>query len=259
MKRPPAFRLALGRLATGRLAAFRLAAGLLAAGLALAAPTAAQVIEGRVTGDDGVPVDGALVGLYDEEGTQRAATLADEEGFYRLEAPEPGEYVLGAERIGFSPFRSHLLAVGDRAEAYQVDLEMLRAPVPIEGITVTAERLEAARRQIRLLIGVDPKSLRVDPILRDEIIANWERGRDIPAMLQWASLPGLTVIPQGDSYCFEIRGDCTPVFLNGMQMNPAWSHNIPLEVVESVVILGRNESIQYPIGGILLFTEAWMR
>lgn len=227
--------------------------------LASVTPTSAQVIEGRVTGDDGVAVDGALVGLYDEDGTQRAATLADEEGFYRLEAPEPGEYVLGAERIGFSPFRSHLLAVGDRAGPYRIDLEMLRAPVPIEGITVTAERLEAARRQIRLLIGVDPTSIRREPIMRDEIIANWDRGRDIPGMLQWASVPGLIVKPDGDGYCFEMRGGCTPMYLNGMRMNRAWHSNIPLEVVESVVILGRNESIQYPGGAILIFTEAWMR
>lgn len=227
--------------------------------LASAAPGAAQVIEGRATGDDGVAVEGALVGLYDQDGTQRAATLANEQGFYRLDAPEPGEYILGAERIGFSPFRSPLLAVGDRAEPYRIDFEMLRAPVPIEGITVTADRREEIERQIRLMIGVSPKSLRREPILRDEIIANWERGRDLPGMLQWGSYPGLIVKKDREGFCYEMRGVCAPVFLNGMALGPEWSQDIPLELLGSIVLLGRNESIAYPSGAVLLYTEAWIR
>jgi hypothetical protein len=217
------------------------------------------VIEGRVTGDDGVAVEGALVGLYDVDGTQRAATLSDDEGFYRLEAPEPGEYLLGAERIGYSPFRSHLLAMEGRTRTYRIDLEMLRAPVPIEGFTVTAERREEIERQLRLLIGVNPRSLRNPPILRDEIISHWERGRSFPEMLRWSNVGGLTVKPAAEGYCFELRGVCVPVYLNGMRMQPAWHDMLPLELAESVVVVARNESIQYEGGAILLFTEAWMR
>jgi hypothetical protein len=227
--------------------------------MAWGTPAAAQVIEGRVTGDDGVAVEGALVGLYDRDGTQRAATLSDESGFYRLEAPEPGEYVLGAERIGFSPFRSHLLAVGQQAEPYRIDLEMLRAPVPIEGVTVTAERQEEIERQLRLLIGVNPKALRNPPIPRDEIISHWERGRSFPEMLRWSNVGGLTVKRAQEGYCFELRSVCVPVYLNGMRLQPAWHDMLPLELAETVVIIARNESIAYDGGAILLFTEAWMR
>ncbi len=238
---------------------FGLAALVFLGTLAASVPAAAQVIEGRVSGDDGRAVEGALVGLYDEDGTQRAATLSGEQGTYRLVAPEPGEYVLGAERIGFTPFRSPLLAIGDRTEPYQVDLEMLRAPVPIEGITVTADRREEIERQIRLMIGVSPKSLRREPILRDEIIANWERGRDLPGMLQSGSYPGLIVKKDPEGFCFEMRGVCAPVFLNGMRLGPEWSQDIPLELLGSIVLLGRNESIAYASGAVLLYTEAWIR
>lgn len=235
--------------------------GLLVLGLlsAWAVPAAAQVIQGRALGDDGIPVEGALVGLYDEDGTQRAATLTDEGGVYRLEAAEPGEYVLGAERIGYTPFRSHLLAVGDRAEPYRIDLEMMRAPIPIAGLTVTAERREELERQLRLLIGVHPKSLRNEPILRDSILAHWERGRNLPEMLRWSNVSGLTVMRADEGYCFYMRGRCTPVFLNGMHIQAAWHDVLPLELAETVVIVGRNESIAYPGGAILLYTDAWMR
>ena len=239
---------------------FGLSALLLGAVLACPVPGIGQTIEGRVTGDDGVAVEGALVGLYDEDGTQRAATLSNEQGFYRLEAEEPGEYILGAERIGFTPFRSHLLAVGDRAEPYRIDLEMLRAPVPIEGITVTAERREEIERQIRLLTGVNPRSLRNPPIPRDSIMAHWERGRSFPEMLRWSNVGGLTVKRRADEgYCFEMRGVCVPVYLNGMRMEAAWHDMLPLELAETVVIIARNESIAYPSGALLLYTEAWMR
>ena len=227
--------------------------------LAWVSPGAAQRIEGRITGDDGAAVEGALVGLYDGDGTQRAATLSDEGGFYRLDAPEPGEYVLGAERIGYTPFRSHLLAVGDRAEPYRIDLEMLRAPVPIAGLTVTAERREAIERQLRLLIGANPEALRNPPIPRDSILAHWERGRSLPEMLRWSNIGGLTVKKSEEGYCFELRQVCVPVYLNGMRMQPAWHDMLPLELAETVVVIARNESIRYEGGAILLYTAAWMR
>lgn len=231
------------------------------AALPLAAnPASSQLLEGQVSGDDGLPVEGALVGLYTRDGDQRAATLTDADGSYRLEVPEAGEYLLGAERIGYSPFRSPLLAIDESRERYRLDLEMLRAPVPIAGITVTAERQEEIERQIRLLIGVNPKSLRNPPIPRDSILAHWERGRSFPEMLRWSHVAGLTVKPRADEgYCFEMRTVCVPVYLNGMPLQSAWHDMLPLELAETVVIVGRNESIAYPGGAILLYTEGWMR
>ena len=222
------------------------------------APAGAQTLEGVVEGDDGLPVEGALVALFDAEGTQRAGTLTDVQGRYRLEAPGPGEYVLGAERLGYSPFRSHLLAVGERSEPYRVDIELLRAPVPLEGLVVTAERREAIQRQLRLLTGVDPLSLRNEPIFRDEIREHLERGRNLPGMLQWSSIPGLVVRQTDDGVCFEFRRSCLALYLNGMRMDDAWSDMLPLEMAEAVVILQPNETIQYG-GAVLVFTSGWIR
>ena len=222
------------------------------------APAGAQTLEGVVEGDDGLPVDGALVALFDAEGIQRAGALTDAEGRYRLEPPGPGEYVLGAERLGYSPFRSHLLAIGERPEPYRVDIELLRAPVPLEGLVVTAERREAIQRELRLLTGVDPRSLRNEPIFRDEIQEHLERGRSLPDMLRWSNIPGMVVRQTDDGICFEFRRSCLALYLNGMRMDDAWSDMLPLEMAEAVVIVQPNESIQYG-GAILVFTAGWIR
>lgn len=96
-------------------------------------------------------------------------------------------------------------------------------------------------------------------ILRDEIEAHLERGRDIPSMLQWSNIPGLIVKEMDEGHCFEVRGGCLPLYLNGMRLDVAWSEMVPLAVADAVVILSPLESIRYEGGAILLFTQGWLR
>lgn len=225
---------------------------------ALASPGAAQTMRGRVLDDqDDRPVATALVRLVDASGDERAITVADSSGAYRISAPEPGVYRLVAERLGYDPFETPLLEAGDPDGSYPLDLLMRRAPIPIRGIEVSAEQAE---REIRLVIGMSPRSLRAAPIHADELRAYVEKGYDLTAMMRWGSFAGMVVRRTTEGPCYEVRGrSCLEVYLNGFRMNPGIVETIPLEMLHAAVVLYPNESIAYPAGAVLLYTEAWLR
>jgi hypothetical protein len=229
--------------------------------LLLPVPASSQMFRGQVVeegGDRGVPT--ALVRLMDVGGGQVAFTLADGGGAYVLEAPGPGEYRLVAERLGYEPFRTPLLEVGDPAGVYPVDLAMRRAPLPIRGLTVFADRLAAIEREVRLDIGVSPRSLRVAPIGRAGIEEHLAKGHQLEDLVRWSNLPGVVVKRTTEGPCFQVRGrGCLPVFLNRMRLAPELVETVPLEVAETVVIVLPNETILHPGGAVFLYTSGWVR
>lgn len=209
-------------------------------------------------GDRGVPR--ALVRLMDGEGGQVAITMTDDVGRYALEAPAPGEYRLVAEQLGYEPFRTPLLEVGDPAGVYPVDLAMRRAPLPIRGLTVTADRLAAIEREIRLDLGVSPRSLRVGPIDRSGIEEHLARGHQLEDLVRWSNIPGVVVKRTTEGPCFQVRNrGCLRVYLNRMPLAPELAQTVPLEVAETVVIVLPNETISYPGGAVILYTSGWIR
>lgn len=228
-------------------------------------PTRAQVIQGQVVDEeDERPIPQALVALYRADGEQAVATLSDSAGFYRLEVPGPGEYHLMAEGLGFEDFRSHLLSIQDPEGLYPLDLAVRRVPIPLRGLDVTVDRMEVLEKPIQLLIGVSPRSLRWEPILRDRIVEHMEKGHNLPDLIRWSNL-GVVVRTGRDGVCFEIRGSCVPVVLNGFPLTTRldgtsgpWAEMIPLEMVEVVVVVSRHESILYPAGAVLLYTSGWL-
>ena len=52
---------------------------------------------------------------------------------------------------------------------------------------------------------------------------------------------------------------CLPVYLNGFPMAAELVPVIPLDMLDTAVVMFPGESIAYPTGGLLLFTEAWLR
>lgn len=238
------------------------ALGTALAGLVALAPPAsveAQVFHGRVVdGEDDRAVASALVRLVREDGGEGGVTAADSSGFYRLAAPEPGVYRLVAERLGYHDFETPLLDAADPDGVYPIDLLMRRAPVPIRGLEVSTEQ---ADREIRLMIGMHPRSLRFEPIRQGEIRSHVERAHDLSGLLRWRNTAGLVVIerpPDGPCYQVRARG-CLPVYLNGFRMNPELVPLIPLDMLETIVVLYPKESMQYETGAVLLYTEAWLR
>ena len=234
--------------------------------LLLAAPSglAAQTFQGRVL-EDGVevPVATALVSLLDEEGEQVGVSIADSTGAYSVQAPAPGIYRLRAERIGYAPVETPLLEAGMADGTYPVDLLLQTDPYDLPGFTVMSERVseEEADREIRLMIGLSPRSLRFPPIGFDAIQDHVDRDHRLAEMLQWQNLAGLVVRHDLEGPCFSVRGrGCLPVYLNGFPLRREFVETIPLEMLYRVVVVTRTDSTPgYPSGAVLLYTEAWLR
>lgn len=240
--------------------------GLLALSIVLggmAAPEAeAQTIRGRAVDAlaEQSPVPLALVKLVAADGTQVAAALSDDEGWYALDIPTAGRYHIDAEALGWQPYRSALFETTGIEGVFRVDLLMAPEPVRLEGIQVDVDRLAKLRRTIHLSIGRNPTSLRWAPIGRMQIMHHADRGRTIPAMLSFEAPAGIFVEDLGGRVCFKFRTSCLPMYLNGMRADPSsFAHGIPLEMLEVVVLMTPGESIAYPGGGVFLYSVHWVR
>lgn len=233
--------------------------GCVAALLLCSAPLEAQTIQGRVLeAVDQAPVATALVRLVDEDGEVRRLSAADSVGGFSLTAPAPGTYRLEVERIGFEPFETPLLEVPNPDGVYPIELLLERSPVPIRGLEVTAEMVDG---RLQAMTGRDPRSLRWEPFYREALIDHVERAHDLTDMMRWSNLPGIEVFEYRDGPCYLMRRHdlCLPVYLNGVELIPEIFDNLPLDMLETVAVLSPTESVLYPSGGILLYTDAWIR
>ena len=219
----------------------------------------AQTFRGQALDtEDDRPLPTTLVRLVTPADSSVAVTAADSAGFWSLEAPTPGVYRLVAERIGYDPFRTPLLEAQSPDGVYPIDLMMKRAPIPIRGFTVSAQRVQ---RQLHLVTGVNPRSLRKPPIEYAEIQRSLEMGRSsLSDLLRWSSTPSLQVFRTVDGPCFSLRGSgCLSVYFNGMHYRQEILDVVPLDMVYTVVLLYPGETMHYPSGAVLLFSEAWIR
>lgn len=111
-----------------------------------AAPTAwAQLtIEGRVvsaldvSADGDVPVEGATVYLYDDDGQLSALDLTGRDGTFRLGPVEAGVYRFLAERPGYESIASDRFRLTESGT--DVRLPMERNAVIIDGVVVEAQQ-----------------------------------------------------------------------------------------------------------------------
>jgi hypothetical protein len=222
----------------------------------------AQTFQGRVTettSDE--PVAAALVRLVDADGTQRAVTIADSAGVYRLIAPAPGTYRLEAARIGYRNFESPVLEAS-AGGVYRIDLVLDAAPVELPGLRVeTRISNQEADREIRRIIGLAVPSLRFRPIRFPEIQRHIEAGRNLTDLLRWTNTVNLVVSYTTDGPCYSLRGQgCLPVYLNGLRLNRDFMTDLPLDMVHSIVVITPGDgSLAYPGGAVLLYTGAWLR
>lgn len=221
---------------------------------------AAQVLQGTVVEEGGGPsLATALVRLLDAERRPVSVSVADSAGRYRVEAPSPGSYYVSVERIGYEPFVSHLLEVRDPQGVYPVDLEMRPSPMPIPGLTVRADRVRAVERRLRLLVGVAPASMRFQPLMRSDLEPHLAAGRPLSDVVRWSQVPSITVKRTTEGPCFQYRArHCVDVYLDDVRVNPELVDILPLDLVEVVVIVMPKETVQYPGGGILLYTRGWI-
>lgn len=223
----------------------------------------AQVLVGRVVEDGSdAPVATAVVRLLGDDGEPVAVSIADSAGAYRVEAPRPGIYRLSASRLGFHTVESPLLDAALADGQYPIDLVMQPAPVELPGFTVETNRVppEVLARRVRLMTGLNPASMRVQPIPYEDLVSHAERGHDLADMMRWTNEAGIVTQETTDGPCFKVRNRiCLPIYLDGALFSPELTPLIPLDMLETVVILYPNESIAYNGGAVLMYTEAWIR
>jgi hypothetical protein len=224
----------------------------------------AQTFQGRVVDErDDRPVATALVRLVDQEGEDQGVSIADSTGFYRIVAPGPGVYRLEAARLGYRNFETPLLAAEVEGGIYPIDLLLQAAPVELPGFTVQANRVpdDVVDRQVRRMIGISIQSLRYAPMHFEDLRRHIEMGRDLEGAVRATSLPGLTVSHPIDGPCFSLRArGCLTVYLNGLPLRRDFLTDVPLDMLQAVIIVSPNDgSMAYPGGAVLLYTEAWVR
>jgi hypothetical protein len=218
--------------------------------LLLAAPSlSAQTLVGRVLDEttEG-PVGGAVLRLLSADGEEEALTLADSVGRFRLSPPEAGEYYLLAERIGYGPTRSPLLALSTDGTA-PVELMMTPAPLGLAGFEVSVE--ERAADELRVL-GLARAQLGNRWIDRSDIEAIPIK-RDMGTVLEWQGIAGLRVVRPENlapgsadlGLCVSLQrarlgrgeGTCALIVLNGVPVAGPQAILIDPETIESMAVL----------------------
>lgn len=104
----------------------------IAALLLLPGALGAQVIEGLlVDAEVGLPIQGATVVLMDTDNKQHMSVVTDARGRFVLEAPEPGDYMLWAERGGYASVVSPTITLAaEQVLDYELKVARLRSNTP---------------------------------------------------------------------------------------------------------------------------------
>ncbi len=127
-------------------------------GFAGGAPLAAQEVLGRVIdAANGAPVGLAGVFILSAEREIVVGSAADTAGYYRIVAPEAGEYYLYVQRLGYFENETPLVALEEGGQ-YGVDIEMRPEPFRLDPLEVTV-RNEGLERYLTLELSVNPNSI----------------------------------------------------------------------------------------------------
>ncbi len=227
----------------------------------LGSSASAQTLTGTVVeagSESAVP--GALVRLLGPDSVVQATAIADSVGQFAISTDGLSNFHVRVERFGYQPLVTPRLSATNPEGVYAVELELQVDAVAMEGIVVSADREAHVLARLHQLVGRNPRSLSRQPLLRDAIYSHVERGHSVSDMIRWAPGAHLVVQNRDDGPCFQLRGlYCLSVYLDGDHLLPDMIELVPLDLLETVLILTPNESAQYPGGAILLFTRPWLR
>ena len=102
-------------------------------------PAAAQPVPGVVVEEGtAVPVTGAMVLLFDAEGSRVDQALTDAAGRFLLDARRPGLHTITVDRIGYASFTSDPFTPAAGADEMRIEVPV--EPIQLRGIVVSAER-----------------------------------------------------------------------------------------------------------------------
>ena len=204
---------------------FRRAACVLVAlaSLSLARAASAQnadVIRGRVTRVDSVPIPNATVTVTTISGGVNRSAKTDRNGRYTITFPNgDGDYLVKFVALGYSPKQYELKRAADE-DILVADAKLMSAANVLDEVKILAPRDKANRNDVQPDIGGTEKSINNATLTADQL-------GDLAAMA--ASVPGVNYVAgaNGDPSGFSVLGltpDQNSTTLNGMNSSAS---NLP--------------------------------
>ncbi|MEM7414451.1 MAG: carboxypeptidase-like regulatory domain-containing protein [Gemmatimonadota bacterium] len=227
----------------------------------------AQTVRGRVTEEgSGRALPGVDIQLLDASRELVARSAADGAGLYAVDAPAPGNYYVIVDLLGYQRLESPLveLSAGDTlSAAFELPLD----PIELEGLRVRADRLEAIKQEVQRF-GVNPDVIG-ERFVDEETIARRLGVRNFGKVLQWQSIPQMTIIDGDDVgsprpfVCVRLRANserCAITVLNGSLVTLEMAASIPPEAIEAIAVLDPFEATTMwgtdgGGGAVLIFTH----
>src|SRR5918998_6244593 len=207
------------------------AVGFAAVLLAVAAPATvgaqeADVIRGRVTGPDSLPIENVTVTVTSISGNVRRTARTDRNGRFTVTFPGgEGDYMVSFAALGYAAKRFEVKRTADE-EILVADARLQRVGAVLDAVEVRAQRERVNRNTPTPDVGgterpVEPASVPADLL------------GDLAAMA--ATLPGVQLVPgeEGGPNGFSVLGlgaDQNNTMLNGMQFGGS---NLPRDAAVS--------------------------
>jgi hypothetical protein len=191
----------------------------LAAGLGLAVPAAAQqqtdIIRGRVTGPDTLPIQGARIDATSYQGNITKTASTDRNGrFQIIFVNGEGDYWLEVSKIGFNRRRFEIKKVGEE-QIMLADARLSSAIVSLDAVNITGDNRALVNRNSRAtdVSGGDK------PLSSTSALLSPDQAGNLAAMA--STIPGIQLIPgmDGGADMFSalgLSGDQNNTTFNGL-------------------------------------------
>ena len=227
----------------------------------LPASGAAQEVRGRIVdSENAAPVGLAAVIVLDATREPIITGATDLDGFYSIELPTAGEYIVIVERLGYFENESPLVAVGDDA-VLSADFEMRPEPFRLDPLDVVVQN-EALEDFLTLEYGIHPATipgfrsyqgvrlaeakLKADdntdllrwlyiPIShgRQVCVGTYGAGTELPARMGYERV----MAAQDVSNSVDPRRQCGQLILDGIRCRNEHIEEIPMDQIAVVVTI----------------------
>ena len=171
-----------------------------------------DVIRGRITGPDSLPIERANVTVTSLNGNITRNARTDKNGRFSVVFPgDEGDYMVTIGALGFAGKRFELKRTGDQ-DILIADARLSRSAAQLDAVRVQAQRQKPQRDANQPDIGGSERSINGSAVSADQL-------GDLAALA--ASMPGVQLIPSADGgpAGFSVLGltaDQNATTLNGM-------------------------------------------
>jgi hypothetical protein len=170
-----------------------------------------DIIRGRVTGPDSLPIERATVTATSINGNITRTARTDKNGRYQIVFPgDEGDYMINVAALGFTGRKFEIKRTGDQ-EVLVADARLSKSATQLDAVKVQAQRDKPVRDDNRPDIGGSERQVNTSALSADQL-------GDLAALA--ASMPGVQLIPNADgTNGFSVLGlgqDQNSLTLNGM-------------------------------------------